>query len=296
MAAQDRTPDSDARGLLGSLLRLARLEAGVATQVELGRLLQVDQSGITRAETGNRLPNSELMEEWLAQCSVGGLARKAIEGIWLLAKTWGDPSRARTQPWFETEAAAHTLRYWQPTIVPGLFQTADYARALFQAMGKEAETVNQDVDARMARQSVFERTVLPTVIVVLDETVLRRLIGSPQVMQKQCARLLELSERVVVQVVPSEIGANPGLGGPLSLAAADELPELLLTGGLVEDQVTNNVGRVRQASATFDSVRAEALPRGASRQRISEAMETWGRQETAGESPVTAATAAQLTA
>jgi hypothetical protein len=240
-------------------------------------LLRVDQSAVTRAETGNRLVNSDLMGEWLTQCGVGGLARKAIEGIWLLAKTWGDPSRARTQPWFETEAAAHTLRYWQPTIVPGLFQTADYARALFQAMGKDAATVAQDVDARMARQSVFERPVLPTVIVVLDETVLHRLIGSPQVMREQCARLLELSEQIVMQVVPSEIGANPGLGGPLSLAAADELPELLLSGGLVEDQVTNNGARVRQAGATFDSVRAEALPRGASRQRISEAMETWSR-------------------
>ncbi len=217
------------------------------------------------------------MEEWLTQCSVSGLARKAIEGIWRLAKTWGDPSRARTEPWFETEAAAHTLRYWQPTIVPGLFQTSDYARALFEAMGKDATTVNQDVDARMARQAVFDRTVLPTVIVVLDETVLHRLIGSPQVMHAQCARLLELSERVVVQVVPSDIGANPGLGGPISLAIADELPELLLSGGLVEDQVTNNVVRVRQAGATFDSVRAEALPRGASRHRISEAMEKWTR-------------------
>src|SRR5882672_1629103 len=101
MQAQDRTPEADARALLGELLKAARFEAEYPTQAELSRILGVDPSGVTRAETGTRLLASQVMDDWLTQCSVGGLARRALEGIWRLAKTWGDPARARTEPWFE---------------------------------------------------------------------------------------------------------------------------------------------------------------------------------------------------
>jgi DNA-binding XRE family transcriptional regulator len=277
LAAQDRTPDADARALLGELLKQARMEGGHPTQADLSSLLGIDRTGVTRTETGGALPNWEVMGEWLAQCGVSGLAEAAIIGIWKLGKTWGEPSKAKTAPWFSTEAIAHTLRYWSPTVIPGLFQTASYARALFAVMGHDEARIREDVEDRIRRQSIITRPDPPTVIVVLDESVLYRLIGSPEVMREQCAQLLDVSQPVVIQVVPSDIGGHAGLGGSISLAATDEAPELLLSDGLVEDQVTAEPGLVHRVSATFERVRAEALPRAASRRVITEAMERWSR-------------------
>jgi hypothetical protein len=213
------------------------------------------------------------MGEWLTQCGVSGLARAAIEGLWRLAKAWGEPAKARTAPWFETEAEAHTLRYYSPTVMPGIVQTADYARTLFTVMGYDNAKVDELVKDRIARQALLTRPEPPSVIIVIDEFVLDRPVGSAQIMHDQCTRLLNLSASIVIQVVPRDLGEHPGLGGTINLATADGVPELLVSDGLAEDQVTNNPAKVRRASAIFDTVRAEALPRSATRRRLTEAIE-----------------------
>jgi hypothetical protein len=108
--------------------------------------------------------------------------------------------------------------------------------------------------------------------VVLDESVLHRLIGSPQVMHDALAQVAVLSERpcLMIQVLPASNGANAGLGGAINLASRDGVPEVLLTEA-VEDQTTENRRLVQKASDTFDLVRADALPRVASRAFMLEA-------------------------
>ena len=69
--------------------------------------------------------------------------------------------------------------------------------------------------------------------------------------------------------------ANPGLGGAINLAATDDAPELLLSDGLVEDQLSQDPVVVRKARATFNNVRADALNRADSRRVLVEAMERW---------------------
>jgi transcriptional regulator with XRE-family HTH domain len=277
MAAQDRSPEGDARAMLGELLKDARLAGGFRTQGDLADALGVDRTGITRTETGYRLPNAEVLGEWLDQCGVTGLARKAIEGLYRLARAWEEPGKARTAPWFEAEARSHALRYWAPVIVPGMFQTPAYTRALTTVMGYDEATISANVDARMARQAILGQPAPPDVTVVLWEPVLHHLIGSPEVMREQLARLLELSRRptIMVQILPGRIGANTGLGGAINLAATADAPELLLSEALVEDAVTADPALVRRASSTFNSVRADALNRADSREAISEAMEAW---------------------
>ncbi len=116
----------------------------------------------------------------------------------------------------------------------------------------------------------------PNLSVVLDESVLHRLIGSPQVMHDQLVHLAELSQRphMMIQVLPAGNGANAGLGGAFSIASGDGTPGVLLTEA-VEDQTTENRSLVQKASDTFDLVRADALPRAASRTVFMEAAEQW---------------------
>ena len=107
---------------------------------------------------------------------------------------------------------------------------------------------------------------------------LNTLIGSPEVMAEQLERIVGMSERIVVQVVPSRIGANAGLGGAISVVAGIGVPEVLLSEALVEDQVTQDVSAVLKASATFDHVRGDAASRAESRALMMEALERWNRE------------------
>lgn len=277
MATRPKNPEISARALLGDLLRVVRLEAGFRTQEDLATVLGMDRTGITRTETGERVLHVEVLGEWLTQCGVTGLARKAIEGLWKLAKATSEDTPVKI--WFsgylDAEGKAHTIRIWQPLIFHGLFQTEAYARAIFAAMGLSEDKIRDMVGLRTQRQAILARAEPPNVVALFDESVLHRLIGSPEIMQEQLKHLLRLSTTHVIQVVPSKIGANAGLGGAITLAAQTGAPEVLLAEAMVEDQVTSDVPSVLQAAVTFDRVRADALSRTESRDALQEALERW---------------------
>ncbi len=167
------------------------------------------------------------------------------------------------------------LRLWSPVLVPGLLQTAGYARALFVAAGLDEEAAQEHLSVRLGRQVILERPHPPHVVVV-DESVLHRLIGSSQVMADQLMHVAESSERpnISVQVISSDTGANAGLSGAFDLASGDGGPEVLRMEA-VEDVTAESRSLVRKAANIFVRVRADALPRAASRTLILEAAEQW---------------------
>jgi transcriptional regulator with XRE-family HTH domain len=274
MAALD--PDTDPRGLLGRLLREARGESGKSGEA-LARAIGQEKTGVVRAESGERVPTLATLGAWLSECGVAGLAESALRGVWKLARNVEDPAQAQLAPWYATEARAHTLRFWQPIVIPGLLQVERYAYEMYRAMGRGHERALQDTGARMARQVILNREDGPTVVIVLDELVLSRLIGTAEVMAEQCARLLELSEHpsALIHVLPSSLGASPGLGGSVSLASVTGEPDVLLTGSMLEDVVTTDAQQVRAASGTFERVRGRAASTDGSSTIIGEAMGRW---------------------
>lgn len=276
MASQQaRDPRVHAGALLGEHLRLVRVDAGYGNQAQLGTELSLERTSIAKIETGERLPNDVNLNAWLDTCEVTGRERALVKGLYRLAHSKENPAEARTIPYYETEAEAHTLRYWAPLLVPGLVQTAEYARAVFSAWRHSPERVEEFVKNRMDRQSVLSEDG-PSVTIVLWEPVLHHLIGSPEVMRGQIGRLIELfGHRMVnIHVLPSTVGENMGLGGGISLATTDT-DEALIIGGFSEDFVTSEPARVRAAAATFDGVRADALNRAASLEVLTEALERW---------------------
>ena len=269
-------PDTDPRALLGKLLREARGESGKSGEA-LADVLGQEKTGVVRAESGERVPTLAHLGVWLSACGVTGLAESAVRGVWKLARKVENPAQAQLAPWYATEARAHTLRFWQPIVVPGLLQVEQYAYEMYRAMGRGHDRALEDAKARMARQAILTREDGPTVVIVLDELVLRRLIGTEQVMAEQCARLLKLSEHpsVLIHVLPSKLGASPGLGGSVSLASVTGEADVLLTGSMLEDTVTTDAQQVRAASGTFERVRGRAASIDGSRTIIGEAMEKW---------------------
>jgi transcriptional regulator with XRE-family HTH domain len=287
---QARSPHNDPGALLGDELRELRKAAGYRSQDEVAQIIGNDRSVLGKAETGDQPPTKEVLTKLLDTYRVTGRLRVVYERLAILARAREDPVKYQTIPWFETEAIAHTLRYWAPTIFPGFVQTPAYARALSTAMGYHQAKVNEDVKARMARRAILERPSTPDVSIVVWEPVLHHPIAAPDDMREQLAFLVELSHRptVTIQIVPTKMGANIGLGGAINLAATDDAPEALLSEGLVEDVVTTDPVRVRRASSIFNSVRADAMNRSDSRGTLSKAVEKWN-QTTSGASPASAA-------
>ena len=159
--------------------------------------------------------------------------------------------------------------------MPGIAQTRAYAADLFRALGGDASKISELDEIRISRQAILKRPDPPDTTILLWEPVLHHQIGDAATMREQLAALIELSSRVIIQVVPGDIGANAGVGGPIGLAATDDAPELLVSSALVEDLLTNNPVPVRKASATFNRVRSDALTAQDSRSRLTKAMERW---------------------
>ncbi len=111
----------------------------------------------------------------------------------------------RFRPWVDIERQAHTLRGWDPLLVPGLLQTPDYARTILEAYpGVTDERVQELLTARLERQKILARDTPPPLWTVLDEGVLHRGVGGPDIMRDQLAALLTASEHrnISIQVVP----------------------------------------------------------------------------------------------
>jgi transcriptional regulator with XRE-family HTH domain len=268
-----RDPETDPRAFLGAELRRARVAAGFGSQDALAARLGFDRTVITKAETGERPPTAEVLAAWCGAC---GLDDELFARLAVLARRSDGPVPSWFESWLVAEREAHTLRLWSPVLVPGLLQTAEYIHALTTAAGLDEDAAQGIAAVRLERQTILDRPGPPHVVAVLDEPVLHRLIGSPAVMAGQLTHVAELSERpnVSVQVVPSDIGANAGLGGAFDLASGDGAPEVLRMDA-VEDVVTDSRLLVRRAADIFVRIQADALPRAASRARILEAAGQW---------------------
>ena len=149
-----RDPETDPRAFLGDELRRARMAAGFGSQDALAAKLGFDRTVITKAETGERPPTPEVLASWSAAC---GLDEELFKRFAKLARSTDGPIPAWFESWLEAEREAHTLRYWQPLIIPGLFQTADYARELFIAAGADGLQADDMVKARLERQAILDR-------------------------------------------------------------------------------------------------------------------------------------------
>ncbi len=263
-------PESNPAAFLGAELRRARVAAGFASQEALAGKLGYDRTVIAKAETGERPPTPEVADALEAELFPGSPAG-LVGRLAKLARRADGPVPAWFEDWLAAEREALTLKYWQPIIIPGLFQTAEYARALLLAAQTDTsdEAIDALVAARRARRAIFEKPDPPDVLVVLDEAVLRRLIGSPPVMHDQLVEVAELSTRpyISVQVVPADNGANAGLGGALNIAGGDGTPDVVHMDA-VEGQTTERRALARKAAVAFDRVRGDALSRGQSRDLI----------------------------
>ncbi len=177
--------------------------------------------------------------------------------------------------WFEIyvglEAEAATIFGYDAEFVPGILQTEDYAWAIHQAQLIRAtnEEINRLVKVRMARQEILRSGDAPQLWLILNEAVIRRVVGSGSVMREQLERLIEASRmpELTLQVIPFNAGAHAAMDGSFSLLGFPEPndPQIVYieyhTGALYLEKPAE----VMRYRLMFDHLRASALPVDSSR-------------------------------
>ncbi len=221
---QDREPTIRSREL-GEGLRRAMHNAGL-TGKDVARLLDLSPSWVSRLISGKRNVTAVQASAFLAVCRAPSAERERLLELCDEQHTPGwfqqHGSRLPLQlvTYIDHENKAVAISYFASTLVPGLLQTGDYARALLKEAGRvPADEIDARVAARLARQSLFSRDRPARFTFYLHEFVLRLLVGGPAVMVDQLQQLERLSRRayLTLRVVPAVLGAHAATAGSFIL-------------------------------------------------------------------------------
>ena len=176
------------------------------------------------------------------------------------------------------EQVATSINEYGSSVVPGLLQTGDYARASAggDTLGDEStpEAIEGAAQIRIRRQQVLDRREPPVLRVVIDEAVLARRVGGRHVMGAQLAHLEEMSTRpgVSIQVIGFDVGAYPycSRGHYILVQLEGGLPDVLYRESIAEPEDTSDEATLAAYWRVWEQVRARALDRYASRSLIRE--------------------------
>ena len=161
------------------------------------------------------------------------------------------------------EQEAVSLLSYETQLVPGLLQTREYCRASFDsrypALG--SETAEQWVGARMERQLVWQREQPPVGHFVLEESILRRQVGGPEVMRDQFRRILEYTEPVHMsfQIMPMDRMPHAGLAGPMTLLETPDNERLVYLEVQRASFLVDDPNEVRDYHHKYGMLRSQAL-------------------------------------
>lgn len=268
------------RRRLGIELRRLREAAGL-TLDQVAPEVDLASSTLSRIETGKAPCRPTYVAAMLGMYGVTDphqvqllkdIAREGQRKGWW--EQYGDVLPTGFDVYVGLEAEAASLRAYEAQLVQGLLQTRDYARAVLRAGDRKASTEHIDrmAELRMKRQEVLTRPGSPLEMwVILDEAVLRRPVGGPQVMRAQLGRLTEAGEQpnITLQVLPFSQGAHAGLNGPfyiLEFPGGD--PAVTYVEGAAGNIYLEKDHEVRRWADAFDQLRAEAMSPSESRELI----------------------------
>jgi hypothetical protein len=163
------------------------------------------------------------------------------------------------------EAGAASIRNFEPVVVPGLLQTADYAREIFRNGPRELERedVERRVEVRLARQEILGREDRPRLWAVIDEAVIHRVVGSVSVMRGQLRHLVESAQKgkTTIQVVPYRAGAHAGTIGAFVILDFPEAtdPDVVYVETLAGDMLLEERSDVNRYTLAFERLLAASL-------------------------------------
>ena len=226
------------RILLGSQLRRLREAKGI-TREEAGYAIRASGSKISRLELGRVSFKERDVVDLLEMYGVDETERASLVALAKEANSpgWWHKYSDVLPEWFQVyvglEEAASLIRLYEVQFVPGLLQSADYARAVISLglPGVAPEEIERRVSLRLARQELLAKPGGPRLWAVVDEAALRRPIGGREVMRAQLGRLLDAAREpnITLQVVPFRSGGHAAEAGAFAIMRFPEadLPDVV---------------------------------------------------------------------
>jgi len=248
-----------------SQLRSWRLQMGW-TQVEMGSKLGYSASLVSGIETMDKAPTADFAARCDEVLGTPGTFATLQE---LVAREAYPAFFAPVIP-FEREAVR--IHGWELGAVPGLLQTEDYARSLIRS-GRpmdSSDEIDRIVAARLERQEIVTSQAPPLLWYVLDESVLRHVVGGPAVMRRQLDRLLGAADTpgIVIQALPFAADNHAGADGPISVYDFASSPSVCYTECYSGGRIVEGHDEVADLMTVINLIRASALSARDSRELI----------------------------
>jgi transcriptional regulator with XRE-family HTH domain len=227
------------------------------TQEALAEATLYSPATVAAIETCRLIPSEEFAQR----------ADQALRTDGHLARLQDLVAQTSVLPWFrdlvETEKKAVSIQTYESYIVPGLMQTEDYARYAVSASRPllPAEDIERAVVLRMTRHEILTRDNPPRLWAIIEESVLRRQVGSAEVMRAQCERLLAMSRQpnVAIQVIPDSKGVTCAYGLPFMILTFKSRPPLAYLENMRSTRYVREQDEIGMYSMAFDYLRANAL-------------------------------------
>ncbi len=242
---------------VGRQLRLRREAAGMRVP-EFAKAVGYGEDLVYKIEGGKRIPRQEYLDRADEVLGAGGLLSAAWEDV----KRVRYPKKVRDLAKMEEKAVE--IGVYECSNVHGLLQTPEHARALLGSWlpAYSPEDLERRVAARMARQSIYERSPAPALAFVLEEATLHRNVGGTMVRRQQFERLLEVGRlpNVTLQVMPMDSTPHPGMSGRIELLKFEDGTAVGRSDGAFNGRPVSDLRELRILELRYGTIRAQALP------------------------------------
>ncbi|BDH08218.1 helix-turn-helix domain-containing protein [Streptomyces seoulensis] len=263
MNRKELEPDRSPGAAFGQRLRSLRDERGW-TQDELAERMGYSGTHISAVETGRRSPTPHFAQSVDKAFGTGDRFERQGRAVRNTGLLEGFPE------YVPHEKRAVEIRLFELGIIPGLLQTPEYAAAITTGAVRRGAITEQQAEERLAllaqRRAALERTPPPLVFVVLDESCLRRIVGGPEVMEAQLAKLLDFAElpTSVLQVAPFDLGERRAFDLPVHLLTLADRANLAYAESAQRGHLMRETAPVVAMLTAYHQLQAEALSQAAS--------------------------------
>ncbi|MEV8423686.1 helix-turn-helix domain-containing protein [Streptomyces niveus] len=251
---EQRVPRSP-REKYGEELKLRRIAAGM-TQEAVAREMMCSPTLISHYEAGRRLPSPSDAKRLDKVLGTDGFFERWLED---LDGKFAEHFTAAA----ELEKQAVEIRHYGSSLIPGLLQTEEYAKALFRAYRPNHRTEDLDrwVINRMQRHSLLDGPSSPVVWCVLDEAAVRRKVGGPDVMAKQLRKIAGMADtgHLRLHVLPFEVGAHSLIEGLLYLMKFTDAPPIAYAEGVSTGYLMDDPAHVSHCQTVYDLALSDSL-------------------------------------
>ncbi|MEV8390801.1 MULTISPECIES: helix-turn-helix domain-containing protein [unclassified Streptomyces] len=273
MNRKELEPESSPEAAFGARIRSSR-EARGWKQEELAKEMGYSGTHISAVETGRKLPTLRFSRSADLVFGTGDTADT-------FERQWRELRHGSLLEGFPQyvgyEGRALEIRLYEIGIIPGLLQTPEYARVLADSAVRSGAIAPEQAAERVSflaeRQDALVRPRPPTMLVVMDESCIRRRVGGPAVMDAQLAGLVEFAEQpnTVLQIAPYDIGERRPFDLPMNLLMLPDLSLIAYAESQMRGHLERETTSVLPLLTAYHQLQAEALSQAASVAMINEA-------------------------